>query len=52
MNTKVHRYQRNFGLDLLRSLAISVVLINHGYLGFFVSTGLSKWEGWRAALSA
>ena len=52
MNTKVPRYQRNFGLDLLRSLAISVVLINHGYLGFFVSTGLSKWEGWRAALSA
>ncbi|MBN8557317.1 MAG: acyltransferase [Proteobacteria bacterium] len=46
------RYQRNFGLDLLRSIAICVVLMNHGYLGFFVSTGLSKWEGWRAALSA
>lgn len=46
------RYQRNFGLDLLRSVAIGVVLMNHGYLGFFVSTGLSKWEGWRAALSA
>ena len=46
------RYQRNFGLDVLRSLSICVVLANHGYLGFFVSTGLSKWEGWRAALSA
>lgn len=46
------RYQRNFGLDLLRSVAISIVLLNHGYLGFFVSNGLSQWTGWRAALSA
>ena len=45
-------YQRNFGLDVLRSLSICVVLMNHGFLGFFVSTGLSKWEGWRAAVSA
>lgn len=48
----VPRYQRNFGLDVLRSLAISVVLINHGFFGFFLDTGLSRWEGWRAALSA
>ena len=52
MSRTVPRYQRNFGLDVLRSLSICVVLMNHGYLGFFVSTGLSKWEGWRAAVSA
>lgn len=52
MSTQGPRYQRNFGLDVLRSLSICVVLMNHGYLGFFVSTGLSKWEGWRAAVSA
>ena len=45
-------YKRNFGLDVLRSLSICVVLMNHGFLGFFVSTGLSRWEGWRAAVSA
>jgi peptidoglycan/LPS O-acetylase OafA/YrhL len=26
--------------------------MNHGYLGFFVGTGLSKWVGWHAGLSA
>ncbi len=46
------RYQRNFGLDMLRTLAISVVLMNHGYFGFFLATGLSDWSGWHAALSA
>lgn len=43
---------RNFGLDALRSSAIAAVLVFHGYLGFYVSTGLSPWQGWRAALSA
>ena len=52
MTKPAQRYQRNFGLDALRSLAICVVLMNHGYLGFFVGTGLSRWEGWHAALSA
>ncbi|MFD2378056.1 acyltransferase family protein [Ottowia pentelensis] len=36
----------------MRTIAISVVLMNHGFLGFFVGPGLSRWEGWRAALSA
>ena len=52
MNAKPPKYQRNFGLDALRSVAISIVLMNHGYLGLFVSNGLSKWEGWNAAISA
>jgi peptidoglycan/LPS O-acetylase OafA/YrhL len=52
VNTRKPRNQRNFGLDVLRSLAISVVLLNHGYFGFFLATGLSKWEGWSAAVSA
>ncbi|MDR0479680.1 MAG: acyltransferase [Burkholderiaceae bacterium] len=43
---------RNFGLDVLRSLAICVVLMNHGYLVLFVDSGLSQWTGWRAAASA
>ncbi|MBS0415726.1 MAG: acyltransferase [Proteobacteria bacterium] len=43
---------RNFGLDVLRSAAIAAVLAFHGYLGLYVSTGLSEWRGWRAALSA
>lgn len=46
------REQRNFGLDLLRAAAILAVLAFHGYLGFGVSTGVSAWQGWRAALSA
>ncbi|MBK6614424.1 acyltransferase [Ottowia sp.] len=52
MTSSAPRYQRNFGLDALRSVAITVVLMNHGFIGFFLSTGLSRWEGWRAALSA
>lgn len=52
MNSPVAKYQRNFGLDALRSVAICVVLMNHGYLALFVSTGLSKWEGWNSAISA
>jgi peptidoglycan/LPS O-acetylase OafA/YrhL len=46
------KFTRNFGLDVLRSLAISVVLMNHGYIYFFVGTGLSALSGWHAALSA
>ncbi|MDR1967261.1 MAG: acyltransferase [Burkholderiaceae bacterium] len=46
------RYQRNFGLDALRSAAIAVVLMNHGFLGFFVGNGLARFEGWAAAISA
>jgi peptidoglycan/LPS O-acetylase OafA/YrhL len=52
MNPPAPRYQRNFGLDVLRTAAISVVLLNHGYMGFFVGNGLSAWQGWNAALSA
>ena len=52
MSQTAPRYQRNFGLDVLRTVAITVVLLNHGYLGFFVANGLSKWEGWNAAISA
>jgi len=52
MTSTPARYQRNFGLDVLRSAAITVVLMNHGYLGFFVGGGLSRWEGWNAVLSA
>lgn len=52
MNKPAPRYQRNFGLDALRSVAIVVVLLNHGYLGFFVSSGVSSWQSWRAAISA
>lgn len=52
MSTATPRFKRNFGLDVLRSLAICVVLINHGYGGFFIGTGLSTWQGWPSALSA
>lgn len=45
-------YQRNFGLDVLRSVAIVMVLANHAYLGFFVGSGFSSWAGWNAAISA
>ncbi|MBP6705662.1 MAG: acyltransferase [Achromobacter sp.] len=45
------RSERNFGLDVLRAAAIVAVLVFHGDLGFFISTGLSQWQGWRAALS-
>ena len=44
-------YQRNFGLDVLRSVAIVMVLANHAYLGFFVGSGFSSWAGWNAAIS-
>jgi peptidoglycan/LPS O-acetylase OafA/YrhL len=46
------RYQRNFGLDALRTAAISVVLMNHCYLGFFLEPKLAVFEGWPAAISA
>lgn len=43
--------QRNFGLDLLRCLAIAIVLANHAFLGFFVELGDVAWTGWKAAVS-
>jgi peptidoglycan/LPS O-acetylase OafA/YrhL len=49
---KPRAFKRNFGLDVLRSLAISVVLLNHCYFGFFLGTGLSVFTGWPAAVSA
>lgn len=42
---------RNFGLDVLRCLAIAVVLANHAFLGFFVEYGNTLWEGGKAAWS-
>lgn len=45
------KYRRNFGLDILRFSAIAIVLANHGYLGFFIGTGLSEWGGWQAIAS-
>lgn len=43
--------QRNFGLDVLRCLAIVMVLANHAFLGFFVEVGHVAWTGPRAFLS-
>ena len=43
---------RNIGLDYLRSLAIVIVIANHGLLGFFIDTSQIKFEGVTAALSA
>lgn len=43
---------RNFGLDLLRSLAIVMVLCNHYFLGFHISTGRVIWADWKAGVSA
>lgn len=45
------KYKRNFGLDILRFTAIVIVLMNHGYIGFFIGSGLSKWGGWQAIVS-
>lgn len=36
---------RNYGLDVLRTLAVFLVLANHGYLVLFVSTGHVKEGG-------
>jgi peptidoglycan/LPS O-acetylase OafA/YrhL len=44
--------KRNFGLDLLRSVAISIVLINHAFIGLFLANGAARWEGWKTAWSA
>lgn len=42
--------QRNFGLDLLRAVAILIVLANHAVLGFFNTTGHIRWgQPWTAA---
>ncbi|WP_220812654.1 acyltransferase family protein [Pseudomonas paralcaligenes] len=43
---------RNSGLDYLRSLAVVIVLANHCFLWFFVSTGKIVWQGGPAYLSA
>jgi len=34
MNCSPRKFTRNFGLDALCSLAITMVLINHGYIVF------------------
>lgn len=52
MNQRTLSPQRNFGLDVLRVAAIGAVLAFHGDLGFFISTGVSHWQGGRAAISA
>lgn len=43
---------RNIGLDYLRSLAIVIVLLNHGLIGFFFSTSIIKFEGPLVSMSA
>ena len=43
---------RNFGLDLLRTLAIAIVLGNHYFIGFHISPGRVAWGGWAAGISA
>lgn len=44
--------RRNQGLDLLRSIAIAMVLANHAALGFFFDTGRLKWVGMSAGMSS
>jgi peptidoglycan/LPS O-acetylase OafA/YrhL len=43
---------RNFGLDLLRALAIVVVLSNHYFIGFHISPGRVGWSGFASGISA
>lgn len=43
--------RRTFGLDVLRAVAIVMVLANHGFLVFFLWTGHAQWQGANAALS-
>lgn len=43
--------RRNFGLDVLRAVAILVVLANHAYIFFFVKTGRATWGGPDTAVS-
>ena len=43
--------RRNFGLDVLRCLAIAIVLANHAFQGFFVALGGVAWEGGKRAAS-
>jgi len=50
--TSTPRNQRNFGLDVLRSAAIIVVLTNHCFLGFFIGSGIVSYGGWRAVVSS
>ena len=44
--------RRNFGLDVLRCLAIAMVLANHGFLSFFVDRGLARLTGAAAFLTS
>jgi peptidoglycan/LPS O-acetylase OafA/YrhL len=43
---------RNFGLDLLRTLAIFAVLGNHYFIGFHISPGRVAWQGFASGVSA
>lgn len=52
MNSKSAASRRNLGLDLLRSIAIAIVLSNHAALGFFFDTGRLKWVGMSAGISS
>lgn len=42
---------RNFGLDVLRCLAIAIVLANHAFIGFWVENVGTLWVGRKAWLS-
>jgi peptidoglycan/LPS O-acetylase OafA/YrhL len=42
---------RTFGLDLLRCVAILMVLANHAFLAFFLDPGRTSWHGVQAFLS-
>jgi peptidoglycan/LPS O-acetylase OafA/YrhL len=42
--------QRTFGLDVLRVVSIIVVLVLHGFMGFFIGTGRASWAGWTAVV--
>lgn len=43
--------QRNFGLDVLRCLAILIVLANHAFLAIFLPAGHGQWGGKATAVS-
>lgn len=43
---------RNLGLDYLRSLAIFIVLFNHGLLGFYIDSSIIQFKGLTASISA
>jgi len=43
--------RRNFGLDVLRSVAIAMVICNHYFLGFIVGSQRASWQGFAAGAS-